>query len=237
VALELTIKSVEGLKILDIATGTGSLSILAAKMLEPMKGIVLATDYSEKMIEILDRKIKAQGLKNITAKVMDGQALEIEDNSFDLAYSIFGIMFFPDRLKGFKEMLRVLKINGKAVLLTWTTQNPIANIMMAIIKKLNINLPAKGTVLSDPDEFKSEMSKAGFSEVEIQTVKLKITITYNTIIPFFMSRFNGMLKSTGKTIDEVNEIATVAIKELYPELEELEFAALMGVGTKTNNAQ
>jgi len=238
VALELTIKEVEGLKILDIATGTGSWSILAAKRLEPMKGIVLATDFSEKMIEVLDRKIKAHGLKNITAKVMDGQALEIDDNNFDLAYSIFGIMFFPDRLKGFKEMLRVLKKNGKAVLLTWTTQNPIANIMMAIMKKLNMGPPSGNTpVLSDPDKFKSEMSEAGFSEVEIQTVKLKITITYNTIIPFFKSRFNEMLKLTGKTIDEFNEIAIAVINETYPVLEELEFVALMGVGTKTINTQ
>jgi len=239
VALELTLKSVEGLKIVDIATGTGSLSILAATMLEPVKGIVLATDFSEKMIKVLDRKINEQGLKNITTKVMDGQALEIEDNSIDLVYSIFGVMFFPDRLKGFKEMFRVLKTNVKAVILTWTAQNPISKLMSGIIKKLNIITPGHSAPLSDPDKFKTEMSAAGFSEVEIQTVKQKISINYAAVLPAFRFNpgFEGMLKLTGKTIDEFMEIATVVINEMYPGFIEYECIALMGVGQKINNTQ
>jgi len=237
IALESTLKCVEGLKILDVATGTGSLSILAAEMLKPVNGIVLATDFSEKMIKVLDRKINEQGLKNITAKVMDGQALEVEDNSIDFVYSIFGLMFFPDRLKGFKEMFRVLKTNGKAVVLTWTTQNPMVNLMSAILKKLNIISPSHAPPLSNPDKFKTEMSDAGFSEVDVQTVKQKISINYAAVLPSL--RYNpgleGMVKLTGKPIDELIEVATEVANEMFPGLVEFECAALMGVGKKINN--
>ncbi|NIQ15982.1 MAG: methyltransferase domain-containing protein, partial [Candidatus Dadabacteria bacterium] len=50
--------------------------------------------------------------------VMDGQNLEFADGSFDVATSLYGLMFFPDLAKGFSEMHRVLKDNGRALIAT-----------------------------------------------------------------------------------------------------------------------
>jgi len=242
--LEMTFKSMKGAKILDVATGTGALSLMAAKMCEPMKGTVLATDFSEKMIDALNKKINDQALKNITTKVMDGQALEIEDNSFELVYSLFGLIFFPDRLKGFREMFRILKPNGKAGVVTWTTQNPLVQLISTVMKKLNVNLsssPGKtiptAQSLSDPNKFKSEMSEAGFSEINIQCVKQKISLTHNIVHSF---RYNpvclGTVLSSGRTMDEFCDTMAEVIKGMYPDPFELEFEALVGVGTKINSS-
>jgi len=242
--LEMTLKSIEGVKILDVATGTGSLSLMAAKMCEPMKGTVVATDFSEKMIDSLNNNINAQALKNITAKVMDGQALEIEDNSFDLVYSVFGLIFFPDRLKGFREMFRVLKPNGKAGVTAWTMNNPLMQLSGTVMKKLNVNIPNSpgktppvAQSLSDPNKFKSEMSEAGFSEINIQCVKQKVSLTHNIVQAL---RYNpvtiGMVQANGKTIDEFCDTMAGVIKEMYQDPFELEFEALVGVGTKINSS-
>jgi len=67
---------------------------------------VLATDFSEQMIEYMNNVIKKESYENIEAKVMDGQNMYgVQDNTFDYAYSIFGLIYFPDRLKGFKEII------------------------------------------------------------------------------------------------------------------------------------
>jgi SAM-dependent methyltransferase len=53
------------------------------------------------------------------ALVMDGQALDFADASFDAAFSMFGVFMFPDPLTGFAEMARVLKPGGLAVIGVW----------------------------------------------------------------------------------------------------------------------
>ena len=89
-----------GEKVLDVATGTGAFSLAAARQ----GGNVLATDFAEGMIERLQQRINSEGLGNIQAQVMDGQNLELNDDSHHVAASIVGVIFFPDIAKGFAEL-------------------------------------------------------------------------------------------------------------------------------------
>lgn len=107
------------IKILDIATGTGSLSIHAAKNI---KGNILAIDYN----------IYEQNLKNINVEVMDGMNLKIENNLYDYVFSIFGVTLFTDPIKGLKEIYRVLKLNGIIIIAAVKT-----NDFIELIKKTN----------------------------------------------------------------------------------------------------
>jgi len=68
------------------------------------------------MIEVLSDKISKENLKNIDVKVMDGQALELPNDSFDYLFCIFGVMFFPNPEKGFK-VREITKMTPELILL------------------------------------------------------------------------------------------------------------------------
>ena len=96
-----------GMRFLDVAAGSGALSIPAARL----GAQVLATDQSPAMLEHLDARALKEGL-TIETRVMDGHALELEDDTFDVAGSQFGVMLFPDMPRGIREMARVVKPGG-----------------------------------------------------------------------------------------------------------------------------
>ena len=99
-----------GMRFLDVAAGSGALSIPAARL----GARVLATDLSPAMLELLERRARDEGL-SIETRVMDGHALELDDDSFDMAGSQFGVMLFPDMPKGIAEMARVVRPGGRVL--------------------------------------------------------------------------------------------------------------------------
>lgn len=105
-----------GTRVIDVAAGTGNFAFAAAR-----RGAdVLATDFAPAMIELLGARATERGLgARVRAAVMDGQALEVPDASFDVAASIFGLLFFPDHDRGIRELARVLVPGGRAVISTW----------------------------------------------------------------------------------------------------------------------
>ena len=99
----------------------------------------------------------------------DGQALPWGENEFDAAFSMFGLMFFPDRARGFSELYRVLKPGGIAVVSSWAPFEGIFASVMAAMREVLPEIPfgsGKGP-LGDPDEFAAELSAAGFDEVKV----------------------------------------------------------------------
>jgi hypothetical protein len=69
------------MKALEVAAGTGALTVNLAPRVESL----LATDFAPKMIEVLRERLSAMGQTNVTCEVMDGQALSVDDASFDRA--------------------------------------------------------------------------------------------------------------------------------------------------------
>ena len=101
-------------KILDIATGTGDLAIeIKKKYSNKIYGI----DISEKMIEIANKKIRKLGFKNIKLFVGDSQKMPFQNNFFDAVTISFGVRNFENLNKCLLEIKRVLKKNGKLIIL------------------------------------------------------------------------------------------------------------------------
>ena len=150
--------------LLDVATGPGSLALAAAKRCEH----VVAVDFSPGMIEQLSSRASATGVTNLDARVMDAQALALPDESFDAAFCVFGFMFFPDRARAFRELVRVLKPGGRAVVVTWAPldRRPLMKVGFDALAEVlpDMPRPAKGD-LQDPAECRREMSDAGFRGV------------------------------------------------------------------------
>ncbi|NLO19098.1 MAG: bifunctional demethylmenaquinone methyltransferase/2-methoxy-6-polyprenyl-1,4-benzoquinol methylase UbiE [Ignavibacteria bacterium] len=101
-------------KFLDCATGTGDIAILLAKKFREL-GSVLAIDLSEEMLAIA--KEKAKRITNIDFEVADVEKLEYKDDSFDCATISYGIRNVAHLDKALKEMARVVKSDGKVVIL------------------------------------------------------------------------------------------------------------------------
>jgi ubiquinone/menaquinone biosynthesis C-methylase UbiE len=100
-----------GMKVLDIATGTGLAAAECLRAVGPT-GHVVAADLSEAMVE--QAKECLSTAPNVTFAVEDGQSLAFVDGSFDALISSLGLMFFPDPSCGLSDFLRVLRPGGRA---------------------------------------------------------------------------------------------------------------------------
>ncbi|MDO4461277.1 MAG: bifunctional demethylmenaquinone methyltransferase/2-methoxy-6-polyprenyl-1,4-benzoquinol methylase UbiE [Bacteroidia bacterium] len=131
--------------ILDVATGTGDLAILAHKML----GVpVTGTDLTEGMIEIGRQKVQKLGLQNqIELAKADSEALPFQDNSFDAVTVAFGVRNYAHLDKGLAEMARVIRKGGRMVILEFSKPRtfPMKQLYMFYFKNI---LPLIGRCVS-----------------------------------------------------------------------------------------
>ncbi len=100
--------------LLDIGCGTGSAALLAAQRGARVVGVDPAP-------RLLDRAVEQAEQQRLDAHFVLGQAeaLPLDDRSFDLAVSVFGVIFAPEALQAGRELARVLRPNGRAVLSAW----------------------------------------------------------------------------------------------------------------------
>ena len=97
-----------GQKVLDLACGSGTAALVAARRYCDVTGI----DYVPELIDRAKKRAEASGLK-AGFLVADVQKLPFPDNSFDVILSVYGVQFAPDQEKAAAEMLRVCKPGGK----------------------------------------------------------------------------------------------------------------------------
>ena len=102
-----------GMHVLDIACGTGVLSLAAAEMVEP-DGFVTGLDLNPGMLSVARRKAPQIDWREASA-----ESIPFEDAAFDAVVSQFGLMFFEDKAQAIREMVRVLRPAGKLAVAVW----------------------------------------------------------------------------------------------------------------------
>lgn len=115
-------------EILEIAAGTGALTRAMSARL-PTDVQIMATDLNQPM---LDRAQSRSANDNrITWQQADALLLPFEDESFDVVVCQFGVMFFPDKVAGFKEAHRVLRPGGVFLFTVWDaiTENEFVSVV------------------------------------------------------------------------------------------------------------
>jgi SAM-dependent methyltransferase len=109
-----------GERVLDLATGTGNAALLAARAGATVTGV----DVSERLLDVAHRRASEAGVE--AAFVVGGvETLPFADGSFDVALSVFGLIFAADPDRAFAEMMRVLTPAGRAVLSAWIPAGPM----------------------------------------------------------------------------------------------------------------
>lgn len=164
-----------GMRFLDVAAGTGALSIPAARL----GAQVVATDISPAMIARLDARVSVEGLANVQSCVMDAHALDLEDDTFDVSASQYGVMLLPDLPRGLRELARVTRPGGRVLLIAFGSPNKVEflgfflSAMKAAIpgfRGLPMDPPPLPFQVADPARLREEMEKAGLGDVRVKTV-------------------------------------------------------------------
>ncbi len=163
-------------RVADIACGPGTVS----RKIYTQVARIDAVDFSQDMIALLQQFVSENQISTIHPVVGDGQALPLKDSTYDLAISMFGLMFFPDRIRGFSEAYRILDRGGRAIVASWApvSDSPAMQLMFGAIRMINPNVPKPGAVvtnLESPDLFKWELGVTGFKDVEIFKVTQPMT--------------------------------------------------------------
>src|SRR5438552_15458335 len=126
---------------LDVACGSGKLTAMLARI-AGAGGLVVGLDFSKEMLEGARRDHPA-------VEFLDGDALNLpfEDGSFDASTSPFGLRNLADPVRGLREMLRVVKPGGRAVVLEFVRppNGPVGSAYRVYLRTL---LPAVGGLLS-----------------------------------------------------------------------------------------
>jgi SAM-dependent methyltransferase len=153
-----------GARLLDVAAGPGTLTLIAAESGRSLA----ALDFSPQMVANLKRRLNGAQL-GADVRLGDGQALPWGDSEFEAAFSMFGLMFFPERARGFSELYRVLKPGGVAVVSSWAPFEGIFKSVMGAMREVLPDIPFGAGIgpLGDPDEFRAELSAAGFRDVTV----------------------------------------------------------------------
>lgn len=193
----------EGGKVLDVATGTADVALEIAAA-TPDSVTVTGVDFSPQMIELGRVKVEqSQFSDRITLHVAPCEAIPFEDNSFDSATIAFGIRNVVDRVCGLKEILRVLKPDGRIVILEFS--NPQSKAFKALYNFYFLKiLPVVGGLISNfsaykylPDsvlefpsqeQFKKMMVEAGFKAVNHHDLTFGIATVYTGVKPTGLNR-------------------------------------------------
>lgn len=164
-----------GTRVLDVASGSGALAIPAARL----GARVLATDISPAMVEQLQARARHEGLYGLEARVMDGHALDVADDTFDIAASQFGIMLFPELSRGLRELVRVTKPGGCGLIVAFGSPTKaeflvfFLGAIQAVVPGftgLPMDPPPLPFQVADPEKLRHEMAEAGLKDVRIETL-------------------------------------------------------------------
>ena len=165
-----------GHRVLDVAAGAGEQSVVTAKRVGP-KGHVLATDISPRILEFALQSARDAGLANVETRIMDGESLELPEDSFDAVISRVGLIYFPDQHKALTGMRRVLKSGGRVAAITYSTpeNNKFFSIPVSIIRRrAQLPPPLPGQPgpfsLGAPGVMEAAYERAGFRNIEVRKI-------------------------------------------------------------------
>ncbi|MCC6816732.1 MAG: bifunctional demethylmenaquinone methyltransferase/2-methoxy-6-polyprenyl-1,4-benzoquinol methylase UbiE [Saprospiraceae bacterium] len=186
-------ESSEMLKILDVASGTADMAILAAK--KSKQNTILGIDISEGMLKVGRDRVKKMNLENqISLQYGDCEKLSLNDEKFDVVMASFGIRNFENLDEGLTQMYKVMKPGGKLILLEFSKPvlfpfKQLFHLYFKFILPLVGRLGSKDqraykylyeSVQQFPDYERliRKLSQAGFSNCQYQSLSLGICCLY-----------------------------------------------------------
>lgn len=190
------LKEIQPKIMLDVATGTGDFAFESISILHPEK--IIGVDISEGMLAIADKKIKERKLSDVfSVQLGDSEGLKFEDNTFDAITVAFGVRNYENLEKGLSDMLRVLKPNGKIVILEFSKPRnfpikqgynfyfkyitPFFGRLFSKDKHAYTYLPESVAAFPDGLTFTALMEKVGYKNTKYRPLTFGISAIYTGI--------------------------------------------------------
>src|ERR1051326_2876158 len=160
--------------VLETAAGTGVLTrAMAARI--PAQARIVATDLNQPMLDHARAQLSRDG--SIEWRRADALALPFADQSFDAVACQFGVMFFPDKVRGYEEARRVLKSGGRFFFNVWDriSENEFADVVTGALAALFPHDPPRFMSriphgYHDVERIRRELNVAGFADVSLDAV-------------------------------------------------------------------
>ncbi len=187
-----TLRDMKDPRLLDVATGTGDMAIMAHRLLGCS---VVGTDLSAGMLEVGRKKISELGLADsIELHQADSEALPFADSEFDAVTVAFGVRNYENLDAGLADMARVLRKGGRMVVLEFSKPRafpfkqlylfyfrhilPHVGGLISHDKNAYTYLPESVLAFPDGSDFEKHMAKAGLINVRSKTLTLGIATIY-----------------------------------------------------------
>ena len=235
---------VEGDTVLDVAGGPGEPSLTIAEFVGST-GSVMCTDAVAEMILAAEREATRRGVTNISFRQCAADSLPFDDESFDVAVSRLGVMFFPEPVAGLREMLRVIKHEGAISLAVWAKSdlNPFSYAVTNVVSRYIESPPADPNTpgafrFAEPGALSHVLKEAGAKSVKERLLQFHIEAPITAREFWEMrSQTSGTLREKLETLPKevTNRIAQEveeALGEFFPN-NQMRFPAQMLVVTGT----
>jgi ubiquinone/menaquinone biosynthesis C-methylase UbiE len=161
--------------VLETAAGTGVVTDALHRALPDAE--IIATDLNPPMLELAAARVRSD---KVSFEVADAQELRFADASFDLVVCQFGVMFFPDKVRGNSEARRVLRDGGHYLLVIWdkvernlatvTAGRAVAELIPGEAARFYERVPFR---YHDREEIAADLRAAGFGDIAFETISLE----------------------------------------------------------------
>lgn len=167
-----------GERVLDVACGTGLVTLRAASQVTP-DGHVAAVDLSEGMLERAEAAAEERDLPHVAFQQMDAEQLDVPDAHFDAALCSLGLMYPPHPERALQEMYRVLVPGGRAVAAVWGRRDRCgwAGIFPVVDVRVESDVCPLFFRLGTGDALARAFADAGFTDVT--TDRFATTLHYS----------------------------------------------------------
>jgi ubiquinone/menaquinone biosynthesis C-methylase UbiE len=160
-----------GERVLDVACGTGLVTLRAAAAVAP-GGRVVASDISDSMVAALRDRARALGADNVTAVRSEAEQLRFGDGEFDVVLCALGLMYVTDPLSSLREMYRVLRPGGRMVSAVWGARDRCgwAEIFPIVEARVKSEVCPLFFQLGTGSALEITMRMAGFDDIQAERI-------------------------------------------------------------------
>ena len=179
-----------GERVIEIACGTGLVSFRMAETVGK-SGFILATDISEKMLNIARQVGYQKNIDQVQFSRMEAESLDVPEGSFNLAACALGLMYVPRPIKALQELHRALLPGGRAVAAVWGQRDQCgwAEIFEIVDKRVSSEVCPMFFNLGNKDMLKRSFEAAGFKNIRME--RLLTQLAYATAAEACAAAFEG----------------------------------------------
>lgn len=197
-----------GQRVLELAGGPGTLSMLAAKAVGP-SGHVIYSDFAEPMVQVARVRMESAGLSDVECRVIDAEAIDVPDGSVDAVACRMGYMLMADPAAALSQTARVLATDGRVALAVWSdaASNPwVALAMQTVASQLELPPPPPEAPslwsLADEARLRGLLEGGGFHSIRIEA--LDDTAEFDSVEQWIEGtrRLAGPLRSLLANLDD-----------------------------------